>query len=65
MKKNARIVADDGIDRIEIIVKFRSRNGLVRHEVNHVVVQAVRKIFPIIELLPYVKMGAEATRIEI
>ena len=44
MKRVAVIHADDGDHKIEITIRFTSKQSLMRYEVNDVVVQAMERI---------------------
>lgn len=65
MKKNARIIADDGANRLEINVVFKSRNGLMRDEVRKVTTKTARLIARQLKDLPYSDFGEENTRVQV
>jgi hypothetical protein len=61
MKKNAKVVAVDGSDRIEVTIRFNSRYGLTQNETKQVARAAAEKIADAIRTIPFVDYGPSNT----
>ena len=65
-KRNAVVVADDSEGHhIEVVIRFRSKNGLVRDEVNVIIRSAARKAAQMIKELDWTDFAEENTRIRL
>ena len=64
MKRMARVIAVDGPYRMEVQIKFTSRNDLLREEVDEVARRLARRTADAVRDLPYADFGPERTRIE-
>lgn len=65
MKKNAKVVAVDGGDRIEVNIRFKSSNGLTQNETKQVTRTAAERIADAIRNIPFVDYGPSNTVVTI
>ena len=67
MKRNARVVGDDGRVYVEVTVRVQtgSDSKLAREEVDEIARHAIRKIAYVMSTLPYCDLGVERLRVEV
>lgn len=65
MRRNATIKANDGNGhKIEVTIKFESKNGLMKHEVNQVVRETARSVAATLPSIRWTDFGAENMKVK-